>query len=865
MRQLRHTLRRSIAATLALAVVLTGALALALAAMSSPVAHAQPLPTGLPAASGHVTIIVLDMSGSMAQNDPSGLRCSAANAYIDLSGPGDFVGVVGLDNPGGARGGPHNFQTTVDWGLAPREMATVNARKALHDAIAQKSNNCRPDAATPTYDALAKAEAMLASATNGGASHTPGSAILLTDGVPDPDTSAQQSAIQSELVPQFKQHGWPIDVIALGSDTSFHGFLSGIASATSGTFYDDGHGIVPGVSPLNITPFFLDIFRLRNGRSPGPDIAPTQLGGGVTARNFTVGQYVSHLDIVVVKDASSTSVALLAPNGQRFPPATAGTFISSDPYYAIFAIDTPQQGPWEVDVSGSGLFLMDSLKVSALALGITSPAANAVLALGEQFTLSASLSAQGTPISGGRFSLSGTITYAGGGASSYTHDILLADASGSGTYTAPLTVPASAPSGSYTISVHAHAASEDVLTAQTTVRLDLFPAALLIAPTSNTPTTDAVGASVVGWDPLLRAIYRLPVIGGLGGLALQNHPADPAAVVRGQVLLDGRPYGDATVGGTATHAGSTSSVPVSVLNDSNGAFRLIFPSDASGTYRVNLTTSGAYNISHGDLTHVARTVLVTIVPATAPQELRAWLVTFIYLLLFALLLLVIRYAVAQKPFGMLVNSDGSGGSEFARARRGVDALLAPGRVTSRQMGMDPGLVFGFHRGGRITVRGTAGRANYRLGGDRVPATPISATETELSLANSPESYTVVSGSPHTSRALDAYDEDDERPNKRAELLNRIRGRRPSDDDDAADHYEEDERPRRGFALFSSRRRRYDEYNAEDDDRYDVAPRTSARRGRGRRDDDDLYGDDAYAERADRRAGRGRGRRRYDDD
>jgi hypothetical protein len=224
---------------------------------------------------------------------------------------------------------------------------------------------------------------------------------------------------------------------------------------------------------------------------------------------------------------------------------------------------------------------------------------------------------------------------------------------------------------------------------------------------------------------------------------------------------------------------------------------------------------------------------------------------------------VIRYAFAQKPFGMLVNSDGSGGSEFARARRGVAALLAPGRVTSRQMGMDPGLEFGFHHGGRITVRGTAGRANYRLGGERVPATPVSATETELSLANSPESYTVVAR-----RALDAYDEDDERPNKRAEVLNRIRGRRVSDDEDEDDRYEEDERPRRGFALFSSRRRRYDDDDAEDDDRYDVAPRTSARRGRGRLyDDDDLYGDDsddAYAERADRRAGRSRGRRRYDD-
>ena len=103
-----------------------------------------------------------------------------------------------------------------------------------------------------------------------------GSVILLTDGTPYPDTTAQMSAIQQQLVPEFKSHGWPIDTIALGSDQSFHPFLSELASATSGSFYDDGHGVVPGVSPLNITPFFLDIFRLRNGRSPGPTIAPTQ-------------------------------------------------------------------------------------------------------------------------------------------------------------------------------------------------------------------------------------------------------------------------------------------------------------------------------------------------------------------------------------------------------------------------------------------------------------------------------------------------------------------------------------------------------------------------------------------------------------
>jgi hypothetical protein len=272
---------------------------LSVAAVRPALARAAGMVAPHASAAGHVTVIVLDMSGSMAQNDPQGLRCSATNAYIDLSGPGDYVGVIGLDNASGATGGAHNFPTTVDWGLAPRELATVNARQALRSAVAQKSNTCRPDGSTPTYDALVKAAAMLAQATSNGA--IGGSVILLTDGVPDPDTSSQIAAIQRDLIPQFKAHNWPIDTVALGSDTSSHSFLSNIASATSGSFYDDGHGVVPGISPLNITPFFIAIFRLRNGRSPGPDIPPMALSGGTTARNFSVGAYVSHLDIVVVK------------------------------------------------------------------------------------------------------------------------------------------------------------------------------------------------------------------------------------------------------------------------------------------------------------------------------------------------------------------------------------------------------------------------------------------------------------------------------------------------------------------------------------------------------------------------------------
>ncbi|PWT75100.1 MAG: hypothetical protein C5B60_05810 [Chloroflexi bacterium] len=786
--------------------------------------------------SGHVTVIILDMSGSMAQNDPEGLRCTAANAYIDLSGPGDFVGIVGLD--GNGSGGPHNFGATVDYGLAPREMATINAREGLRNAILQKSNQCRPDSDTPTYDALSKALAMLSTATKGG-TYT-GSVILLTDGVPYPDTNGQINAIQQDLLPTFKSHDWPIDTIALGSDQSFHPFLSGVASATSGSFYDDGHGVVVGVSPLNITPFFLDIFRLRNGRSPGPTIAPTELSGGVTARNFSVGQYVTHLDVIVVKNNPATKVSILAPNGQRIPPPAAGAFVSTDPHYAIMSLDTPQEGAWELDVSGTGLFLMDSLKVSALTLALNSPSTQGALALGEPFTVSAELSNQGVPVSGGHFSLSGTISFVGDPTTTFTQDILLTDQGGSGTYSAPVTIPITAPTGSYQIAARAHSASEDVLTAQIVIRLDLFPSALLIG--QHGPTPGSVTVAATEWDKPLQLLYSLPIAAFFSSWPLGGLPAQPSAVVRGQVELGGKPYGDATVAGTATRQGTTSRIPVTVVNDGGGAFHLIFPSDADGTYTLALTSEGAYNISHGDLTHVTRLADVTLIPNTTAQRLHAYLVTLAYLLILALLLLLVRYIVAPKPRGAIISTPG-GADEFARARR-PQAFFSPSTVDSAQMGLDPGLRFRFRRGGRVLVRGTAARENYRQAGGDVPLTWFSAANAELSSSDGRVRYSVeADGGRTTSGSAGSSDLEDGRYDARGELVKRIFGSRPSALRDADKEADSRSGHRRGL-LF---RRRQPYENGEEDDETGYRDSRSARasrsaaggRSRPDRDDDDL--------------------------
>lgn len=797
----------------------------------APLLGAAPVRAARASSAAHVTILVLDMSGSMAQNDPNGLRCSAANAYVDLSGPGDYIGVVGLSGDGS--GGPNGFGVAQTW-AAPANMQTIQDQTALKQTIAQRSQQCRPNGATPTYDALSKALGLLKTATAAGG--LSGSIILLTDGQPDPQQGAQIAAIQHDLLPQFKQAGFPIDTVALGADQGLHSFLSGLADATGGSYYDDGHGIVPGVSALNIAPFFVDIFAQRNGRIVTHDIPPTALGGATVSRNFSVGDFVSQLSVVAVKDSPSATVSLTAPNGQTLSSSTAGVLFAGDPHYAIFNIPNPQQGAWQLNVSGSGQFLMDSLKVSTLGLSIVAPSGQQVAPLGQPLGIAAQLQSSGVAITGTRYSLTGTLTYSGG-AGQYTQDFTLDDSASPGVYKAQVLPPQGAPAGAYTITVVAREISDTIASASRSVRIERFPTPELLSPTTHQPAQGAVAAQVTQWDPILRLIYGAPVglLQWLGQWPLQGRPGQPTAVVQGQVYLDGKPYSNAHVQGAVSHAGAHGSVPLSVAAGSSGAFTASFPATTAGAYTLTLDTQGAFQDSHGDLGVTTRAAQVTLVGATFAQEIQAWLITLFYLALIVLAFLIGRYIVSPHPFGRLVSGDGGGGEEFARSRRGVWALLSPSVVRSEQMGLGPGLRFQFGRGHRILVKATgAGARSFRLGGERLTSQAVPATESTLTAHDGESSYIVS--------ATGAEEEGEDGLGRRAGLLSR----RSRTDDDFDD---DDLKPRRGAGLASLRNRRRSTYDDDDDD---YRP---ARRSRSRADDFD-------AERPSRSA---RSRARDDDD
>ncbi|GHP01026.1 hypothetical protein KSF_110730 [Reticulibacter mediterranei] len=681
---------------------------------------------------GSVTILVLDMSGSMAQNDPDGLRCSAANAFIDLSGPGNFIGVVGL-NGDGTTGGTHDFPLAQTW-APPGEMATPLQRQSLQNTLREKSQRCQPQNTTPTYDALNKALDMLKQATRGGS--LPGSVVLLTDGVPDPGTSAQINAIQSDLLPQFKQHSWGIDTIALGPDgpvpagtpfQAFHAFLSGLSNATSGKFYDDAQGVIQGQpSPFNIAPFFVDIFARHNHRTLGDTIGLTQVDGS-ESRSFSVTNYTDNLDVVVLKDQPGTQVSLQDPSGHAVT-AQPGVFVSrADPHYVIYSIDRPQPGSWVVNVNGSGQFLMKSLKTSSLGLSelnVTQAnlqvSAQSALALGQPAIIRTNLLSHGEPVSDPSIMLNGHIAY-NGTMGTYSQDFTLNDKNSPGTYMGTMNLPENAPAGSYDITVNAYTVSlSNPLGSQVrSVRIEHFPEPYLLSLPAHQPTTGEVALSAIQWDPVLRTLYSLPLANWLSSWPLQHFSVQPTADLTGQVELYQQPYSGGEVRAELLAPGEHVATPVNVINEGGGRFHLPLSVARSGLYTVVFHTRGSFAESYGDFGTIQRQVRITLTPANWTQELFAWFVTALYGLLLLILLLFIRFCVLPHPFGEArASREGEyiGSVRFNRARRGpFQRLLRPNLLRSLHAGMPAGLCFRFKRGGGIEVRPEGQAANWQKG------------------------------------------------------------------------------------------------------------------------------------------------------
>jgi len=497
--------------------------------------------------------------------------------------------------------------------------------------------------------------------------------------------------------------------------------LSNLSNATSGKAYDDSHGIVSGVSPLNIATFFVDIFALRAGRTTGPAISPTTLNGGTTTLNFQVSNFVDSLNVIVIKDQPSATVTITTPNGQTLPTAFPGLSASLNPYYVIFSIINPQAGPWQLHVNGSGKFLMESLIISSLRVAITSLSNNSVLPLGQGFTVSATISNNGNILTGKGVNVIGSIAYAND-SGQFNQSFVLTGDVGTGIYHAAVSVPENAPPGTYEITVSVNqVANIPLASASLTIRLQLFPQPFFLSPQTNQPTELAVNYTVVQWDPILQDIYSLPVslVQWFSQLPLQHHPSQPYAIIAGQIEVQGKPYNNATITAMATYVGSNDIVPTTVVNDGNGSFHILFMPLTDGTYIVTFKTSGTFQDSHGDFGTASRTVYLVIRHAMFTEEFLAWLVTSFYILCLVMLIYLFRFWITPRPSGEWVRSeDGEivARHNFSQSRRNpIGRFFHRNILSSQGAGMPPGLQFRFLRSNSIQVRADGTRVYWRRG------------------------------------------------------------------------------------------------------------------------------------------------------
>ena len=716
--------------------------------LASSLTHARPA-----AGQGHATIIVLDMSGSMSQHDSQGYRCSAADAYIDLSGTNDYIGLVGLDNNNGNRTGSGNFESAQPW-TNPLGTATVQQKQNLKNIISNQSHSCRPDANTPTYDALNQAYNMLDTVTR--QQGVTGSVILLTDGVPCPDVDGQINGIRNDLLPKFQARGWQIDTIGLGEDApissgigctvpgtlagTFHDFLKGVSSATGGQFYDDGQGPVSGVSPLNIATFFVNIFAKYSGLTPRLEIPPTPLNGGTLTQNFNVVDGSTTLEVVAIKENANVSVTLSNPNNQPISPNDNGVFVSQDDFHVIYKIDQPQPGPWIINASGIGQFMMYSLQATNIALvsdGVqleNSPlAAPRPLPLGQTLVVKAHLTNNGQHFSDSKYTLNGSIS-TGGGSQDCAHPSSPFPLSGNaGDYTGTVSVPATSPAGTYDILICASTGTLQNVVASGTfpVRLEIFPIPSFLSPQTSKLTDTPISSTIVQWPLPVQWFYSLPLVDHLSGAALQNLPAQPYANLPGAVQWDGHLYPGAKITATYTKLTTTDcpslsqnsglgGTPLSITQDGQGNFTAQFQPPTTGNYEVVFETGGTFKDSQGSFGPTVRCINVSIVAPTAGQLEHVLLMTLLFIVIFVFLILLARFYATPRPFGQWVRNQGSleeSNRSFGRARRSnpLQWFLERNHIYSRQAGMPRGLEFRFRYGKRIEVRPhKTGRSDWQL-------------------------------------------------------------------------------------------------------------------------------------------------------
>jgi uncharacterized protein (TIGR03503 family) len=258
--------------------------------------------------------VVIDVSGSMKQNDPHNLRTPALRLLVDLL-------------PEGTRSGVWTFAQSVDMSVP-----LGNIDKAWREKARQAANKIHSHGLlTNIEDAVRKASAGWEKPDPQQHRHL----ILLTDGMvdlgKDPRVNAEsRRRLLEELVPALKQADATVHTIALSADADIE-LLQAISTTTGGAFEKVK-------SAEELQRIFLRLFE----KSVNADTLP------LTDNKFVVDKNISDITVLVFSAKDSPATQLVLPGKQTWSqkdhPASVQWHHENG--YDLITVKTPEAGEW---------------------------------------------------------------------------------------------------------------------------------------------------------------------------------------------------------------------------------------------------------------------------------------------------------------------------------------------------------------------------------------------------------------------------------------------------------------------------------------------------------------------------------------
>lgn len=303
--------------------------------------------------------VLIDISGSMRQNDPNNLRRPALRMLAGLLQPDTRAGVW-------------TFARWVN-NLVP--VAEVDAQwKQRTQSLSKQISS--PGQFTNIEDVLDKASRDWQGQPDTHARHL----VLLTDGMVDvsKDSAANDASRQriiDTLLPRLQAAGAKVHTIALSARAD-HALMKRLAGETGGWYQQ-----VDEAEQLQRV--FLKMFEAVGK----PDSVPLQ------DNRFTVDGSIQEATVLVFSKSDSPPVVLRSPQGDEFTDSDlpAGVAWYRDQGYDLITIDKPRKGEWslQADVDPDNrVMIVTDLKLQTSELPTH-------LAVGEQVHVEAHLSNRG--------------------------------------------------------------------------------------------------------------------------------------------------------------------------------------------------------------------------------------------------------------------------------------------------------------------------------------------------------------------------------------------------------------------------------------------------------------------------------------